>query len=39
MGNGKTKREVLQFVRRSVEKTRAKEGLEMIKFNSEGWWA
>ena len=37
MGNGKTKREVLQFVKRLVEKKREKEGLEMVKFNGEGW--
>jgi len=35
MGNGKTKREVLK---RLVEKKREKEGLEMVKFNGEGWW-
>jgi len=38
MGNGKTKREVLQFVKRLVEKKREKEGLEMVKFNGKGWW-
>jgi len=31
------KREVLECVKRLVEK-RAKEGLQMIKFNGEGWW-
>ena len=38
MGNGKTKREVIDCVKRLVEKKRAKEGLQMIKCNGEGWW-
>ena len=38
MGNGKTKREVIDCVKRLMEKKRAKEGLQMIKFNGEGWW-
>ena len=38
MGNGKTKREVINCVKRLEEKKRAKEGLQMIKFNGEGWW-
>jgi len=35
MGNGKTKKEVIECVKRLVEKKRAKEG---IKFNGEDWW-
>ena len=38
MGNGKTKREVIQSVKRLVEKKRAQEGILMAKFNGEGWW-
>ena len=38
MGSAKTKREVLQFAKRLVEKKREKEGLEMVTFNGEGWW-
>ena len=37
-GEWKTKREVIDCVKRLVEKKRAKEGLKMIKFNGEGWW-
>ena len=39
MGNGKTKREILQSVKRLVEQKRAQEGIPVAKFNGEGWWA
>ena len=32
------KREVLQTVKRLVEKKRAQEVLPLAKFNGEGWW-
>jgi len=39
MGNGKTKKEIIQTVKRLVEKKRSKEGLPLVKFNGEGWWS
>ena len=40
MGHGKTKREVLDIVRRTVKKKKEKEGKDFgkCKFNGEGWW-
>ena len=40
MGHGKTKREVLDIVRRTVKKKKEKEGKDFgkFKFNGEGWW-
>ena len=40
MGHGKTKREVIDVVRRTVKKQKEKEGkdFEKCKFNGEGWW-
>ena len=38
MGNGKTKREVIECAKRLVEKRRANEGFQMIKFYGEEWW-
>ena len=35
-GNGKTKKEILQIVKRLVEKKRAQEELPLAKFNGEG---
>ena len=39
MGHGKTKREVIDVVRRTVKKKKEKEGkdFEKCKFNGEGW--
>jgi len=39
MGNGKTKKESIQTVKRLVEKKRSMEGLPLVKFNGEGWWS
>ena len=36
MGHVKTKREVIDVVRRTVKKKKEKEG--KFKFNGEGWW-
>ena len=40
MGHGKTKRKVIDVVRRTVKKKKEKEGkdFEKFKFNGEGWW-
>ena len=40
MGHGKTKREVIDIVRRTVKKKMKKEGkdFEELKFKGEGWW-
>ena len=40
MGHGKTKREVIDIVRRTVEKKMKKEGKDFEKcdFKGEGWW-
>ena len=40
MGHGKTKREVIDNVRRTAKKKKEKkgEGFEKCKFNGEGWW-
>jgi len=36
MGNSKTKKEIIQTVKR---KRRSKEGLPLVKFYGEGWWS
>ena len=40
MGHSKTKREVLDIVRKTVKKMKEKEGKDFgkFKFNGEGWW-
>ena len=40
MDHGKTKREVIDIVRRTVKKKKGKEGqdFEKCKFNGGGWW-
>ena len=40
MGHGKTKREVIDIIRRTVKKKKEKEGKDFgkCKFNGEGWW-
>ena len=40
MGHGKTRREVIDIVRRTVRKKKEKEGedFEKCKFNGKGWW-
>ena len=40
MGHGKTKREVIDIVRRTVKKKKDKESkdFEKCRFNGEGWW-
>jgi len=40
MGQGKTKREVLDIVRNKIQIEKKKKGrsIEQCKFNGEGWW-